>query len=156
MSLSKPQETVKYRQAQSAAVHGVTKNQTWLNSWTTMYTYVCISIIGQRLEEWIWHWKCAIYPEITCVERWFHCNPSWLNLSNLWFSSAMWMFYSFSLGSVSICMQSSGGPNQTDGVYSWAKFLTLGISYWPTVFPYEFCIQVFIEFLSLSWGLSCS
>ena len=109
MSLSKPQETVKYRQAQSAAVHGVTKNQTWLTNWTTMYAYIYISIIEQRLEEWIWHWKCAVYPEITCVERWFHCNPSWLNLSNLLFSSAVWMFYSFSLGSVSICMQSSGG-----------------------------------------------
>lgn len=30
------------------------------------------------------------------------------------------------------------------------NFLTLGISSWPTVFPYEFCIQVLIEFLSLS------
>ena len=35
MSLSKLWETVKDREAYSATVHGVTKNWTWLNSWTT-------------------------------------------------------------------------------------------------------------------------
>ena len=111
MSLSKPQEIVKYRQALSAAAHGVTKNQTWLSN-----EQQCIHMYISPLLDKDWktktgreHWKCAIYPEITCIERWFHCNPSWLNLSNLLFSAAEWMFYSFSLGSVSVCMQSSGG-----------------------------------------------
>ena len=35
MSLSKLQETVKDREAWSAAVHGVAKCQTWLSKWTT-------------------------------------------------------------------------------------------------------------------------
>ena len=35
MSLNKLQETVKDREAQCAAVHGVTRNETWLSDWTT-------------------------------------------------------------------------------------------------------------------------
>ena len=35
LSLSKFQETVKDREAQHTAVHGVTKSQTWLGNWTT-------------------------------------------------------------------------------------------------------------------------
>ena len=37
MSLSKLQEVVKNREAWHAAVHGVTRNQTWLNNWTTTF-----------------------------------------------------------------------------------------------------------------------
>ena len=37
MSLSKLQETVKDRGAWYAAVHGVTKSQTWLSDWTTTH-----------------------------------------------------------------------------------------------------------------------
>ena len=36
MSLSKFQEIVKDREAWRAAVHGVTKSQTWLSNWTTV------------------------------------------------------------------------------------------------------------------------
>ena len=40
MSLSKLQELVKDMEAWHAAVHGATKNQTWLSNWTTTsYTY---------------------------------------------------------------------------------------------------------------------
>ena len=35
MSLSKLRETMKAREAWPAAVHGVTKSQTWLSNWTT-------------------------------------------------------------------------------------------------------------------------
>ena len=38
MSLSKPQEWVKDREAWRAAVHGVAKSQTQLSDWTTTTT----------------------------------------------------------------------------------------------------------------------
>ena len=38
LSLSKPWETVKNREAWRAAVHGVTKSQSRLNNWTTTHT----------------------------------------------------------------------------------------------------------------------
>ena len=36
MSLSQLWETVKYREACGAAVHGITKSQTWLSNWTEL------------------------------------------------------------------------------------------------------------------------
>ena len=40
MSLSKFQEMVKDREAWCAAVHEVTKSQTWLNDWTTKWLFL--------------------------------------------------------------------------------------------------------------------
>ena len=45
MSLSKLQEIVKDRNAWRAAVHGVTKSQTWLSDWTTTSAYLHLSFL---------------------------------------------------------------------------------------------------------------
>ena len=44
MNLSKLQEFVMDREVWCAAVHGVTKNQTWLNDWTELINYYCWKI----------------------------------------------------------------------------------------------------------------
>ena len=62
MSLSKLQEVVKDREAWRAAVHGVTKNRTWLSDWITTVrkqrptdTYVNYTdIYRARAWDWIW------------------------------------------------------------------------------------------------------
>ena len=41
VSLSKLQEMVKDREAWRAAVHGVTKSQTWLSDWTELNLFKC-------------------------------------------------------------------------------------------------------------------
>ena len=44
MSLSKPLEMMKDREASCAVVYGITKNQTWLSNWTTaLWTFVVVS-----------------------------------------------------------------------------------------------------------------
>ena len=43
-SLNKVQELVMDREARRAAVHGVTKSQTWLNNWTELIIPLCICI----------------------------------------------------------------------------------------------------------------
>ena len=54
MSLSKPQETVKDREALCAAVHGVAKSQTWLSDWTASKLKICRDAIkGTQLESQI-------------------------------------------------------------------------------------------------------
>ena len=56
MSLSKFREIVKDRETWHAAVHGVTKGQTWLSDWTTTITghyRLGISENGNRHRTWI-------------------------------------------------------------------------------------------------------
>ena len=46
MSLSELQELVMDREAWHAAIHGVTKNRTWLSDWTELNCWM----------QWGWHW----------------------------------------------------------------------------------------------------
>ena len=49
MSLSKLWEMVKDRQAHHAAVHGLTKSQTWLSDWTTEITLKFITEVTPKI-----------------------------------------------------------------------------------------------------------
>ena len=49
MSLSKLWETMKEREAWLAAVHEVTKNQTWLSNWTTRFSIIVMLYCGNNL-----------------------------------------------------------------------------------------------------------
>ena len=63
MSLSKLQEMVKNREAWCAAVHGVTKSQTWLSSWTTTPSYLSPENRNQTYLTWL--------PQFTNGPYWF-------------------------------------------------------------------------------------
>ena len=58
MSLSKFWEMVKDREAWHAAVHGFTKNQTWLRDWraTTFTSKVMLKILQARLQQYV-NWE---------------------------------------------------------------------------------------------------
>ena len=62
MDLSKLQEIVKDREAWLAAVHGVTKSQTWLRDWTT----TTVAITGKQYLERVWdNWfLCSCFKKV--------------------------------------------------------------------------------------------
>ena len=59
MSLSKLREIVKDRRVWHAAVHGVTKSQTWLSDWTTII-YVIINT--SRFKHFPCLWTMLLFP----------------------------------------------------------------------------------------------
>ena len=92
MNLSKLQEVLENRGARCAAVHGVTKSQTWLSTWTTttnIYLYFrnenvnsdLVSGRGHTLERWT---KLGCLLFLRAVDRLQgmhkHPNIAWLML----------------------------------------------------------------------------
>ena len=66
MSLSKLRKLVMYREACHAAVHGVTKSQTWLSNWTELNREIVIEIEGkitQFYTSYFRHCPC-------CLRKW--------------------------------------------------------------------------------------
>ena len=81
MSLSKPWEKVKDREAWHATVHGVSKSKTWLSNYTTIYIY--IYIYNYMWIKWPF-WKRPCTPgahQANCLKvgRKIHCTFSCQN-----------------------------------------------------------------------------
>ena len=80
MSLRKLQEMVKDREAWDAAVHGVTKSQTWLSTWTaTIVNYLqhCYIInFNEHIQTIIWHWYIKIVIKLFLKYQCFGGNTN--------------------------------------------------------------------------------
>ena len=82
LSLSKLQELVINREAWCAAVHGVTKNRTWLSDWTDWQVFWHLAIFTRREEEWsIYHVKCLALQGLPVPSISLYCL--WLAVSAL-------------------------------------------------------------------------
>ena len=86
MSLVRLQEFVMDREAWSAMVHGVAKNQTWLSDWTELnwnYTFLQVILPTQGLNPGIPHCRQILYQlchqgsdkEFPCQYRRYEFNP---------------------------------------------------------------------------------
>ena len=67
MSLSKLRESVMDREAWRAAVHGVTKNQTWLSDWTELNVVTGVLMRGRQEDE---SWKGGVRVETETGRCW--------------------------------------------------------------------------------------
>ena len=77
MNLSKLQEMVKDREAWHVAVHGVANSLTWLNNWTTNFTFWLSDKSGLSSLSSSWtlaplQWKCGVLTTATPGK-----SPSW-------------------------------------------------------------------------------
>ena len=75
LSLSKLQQMVEDREAWSAAVHGVTKNQTWLSDWTSRHVLL---LFGGRPDEFLF-----LYFSILALLALLSLNHELSNKQNL-------------------------------------------------------------------------
>ena len=65
MNLSKLWETVKHREAWRAAIHGVSKSQTWLSDWTTVGKRGLLACSWQRPRKMLNILQCTGSPPAT-------------------------------------------------------------------------------------------
>ena len=98
LSLNKPQEMVKYREAWHAAVHGVAKSQTQLSNWTTTLSLNLFSLshMAHSLTSLLFwysvttHWDPpwpSIYPPLLLTSFLLYLSP--YNLSP---RTYLWLF----------------------------------------------------------------
>ena len=68
MSLSKLRKLVMYREACHAAVHGVTKNWTWLSSWTELNWDDCFVVVWFYVYMgFVWFWSLLMDIFSKCI-----------------------------------------------------------------------------------------
>ena len=100
LSLSKLQERVKDREAWCAAVHGATKNQTWLSDWTII-THPVYTHWSPRLPA-----EVTSDPTLTCFQSILvPSSPCFLLYDLSWFS--LWLFCSWCSYLVSVTLSHS-------------------------------------------------
>ena len=95
MSLNKLQELVMDREARHAAVHGVTKRQTWLNNWTELIIPLCICIY-------------CIFLIHSSVDGHLGCFHILSIINNAVMNIRIYVSFWISVFSVSICTPRSG------------------------------------------------